>query len=119
MKYTKEDVLRVAKDLYFYPTKEEIQEVINRLDEEAENDPTGNLELWIENLLYSIEVKQIVPPKYDNSNPKPTENDQQLIDAVIERIKKDVKVGDFTAIEELLFFIPIEYLKGYLPEEGL
>jgi len=112
----KEDVLKVAKDLNFYPTEEQIKEVIVGFEDEADNDPTGNLELWIENLLYSVEALQVVPPKYHSSNPKPTETDQKVIDQVLEQIQKDVAVGDMTAVCELLQFTPIEYLKGYLPE---
>lgn len=41
---------------------------------------------------------------------------QQLIDDVIEQIKKDIADGDVTAIDELLKFVPEKYLKGYLPE---
>lgn len=41
---------------------------------------------------------------------------QQLIDLVIEEMKKDIASGDVTAIDELLQFVPEEYLKGYLPE---
>lgn len=113
---SKKDVLSVAKELNFYPTEEQINEVIERFEEEVENDPTGCLPLWIENLLYDIEVVQIVPPKYHPSNPRPTDDDQPLIDQVIEKIKKDIEDGDVTAIDELLKFVPIEYLKGYLPE---
>lgn len=41
-----------------------------------------------------------------------------LIDAVIEQIKEDINVtGDLTAIAELLTFVPVEYLKGFLPEK--
>jgi hypothetical protein len=43
-------------------------------------------------------------------------NKQILIDRVIEEIKKDVADGDLTAVDELLKFVPIEYLKNYLPE---
>jgi len=113
---TKKDVLQVAKDLNFYPTEAEINEVIERFDEEADNDPTGNMQLWIENLLYSIEVKQIIPATYHSSNRKPTDDDQELVDKVIEQIKKDIAQGDTTVLDELLKFIPIEYLKGSLPE---
>ena len=112
----KEDVLKVAKDLNFYPTEEQIKEVIDGFEDEADNDPSGNLELWIENLLYNVEAIQIVPPKYDSSNPKPTDADQPLVDQVIEQIKKDIADGDVTVLDELLKFIPIEYLKGSLPE---
>ena len=39
-----------------------------------------------------------------------------LIDKVLAQIKKDVVKGDLTAIEELLKSVPIENLKGFLPE---
>lgn len=42
---------------------------------------------------------------------------EQLINEVIENIKKDVYSGDLTAVDELLRFIPTKYLIGYLPEE--
>jgi len=41
---------------------------------------------------------------------------QELIDQVIEQIKKDVESRDMTAIEELLRVVPSEYLLGYLSE---
>jgi len=41
---------------------------------------------------------------------------QKLVDDVIENIKKDIADGDVTVLEELLKFIPEEYLKGSLPE---
>ena len=43
--------------------------------------------------------------------------DEQLIDALIEQIKQDVKNQDFTAIEELLWHCPRSALVAYLPEE--
>ena len=42
---------------------------------------------------------------------------QELIDAVIEQIKTDVRGEDMTAIEELLCELPVEKLIGFLPEE--
>ena len=114
---TREEVLIVAKSLHFYPTEAEIKEIIERFDEEADSDPSGYWRLWIENLLYSMEVRQVVPPAYDDSNPKPTDSDQPLIDKCIERIKQDVEAQDFTAIDELLKFVPVEYLKGFLSED--
>ena len=39
-----------------------------------------------------------------------------LIDAVIDQIEKDVHDRDFTALEELLAFVPKDKLKGFLPE---
>ena len=43
-------------------------------------------------------------------------DDEQLIDALIEQIKQDVKNQDFTAIEELLNFVPETNLKSFLSE---
>ena len=40
-----------------------------------------------------------------------------LIERVLEQIKADLFMGDVTAIEELLSFVPKENLIGYLPEE--
>lgn len=54
-----EDILRVAIDLNLLPTKSEIQYVINNYESEQENDPSGNLELWIENLLYQQDITKI------------------------------------------------------------
>jgi hypothetical protein len=48
---------------------------------------------------------------YDEEKPS-----QELIDGVLEQIKKDVSGGDVTAIEELLVHIPLSKLGGYLPE---
>jgi len=72
---SRQDVLEIARQLNFFPTEEQIKEVIDRLEEEANNDPSGCLPLWIENLLYSHEVMQRVPPKYHSSNPKATDDD--------------------------------------------
>jgi hypothetical protein len=41
----------------------------------------------------------------------------KLIERVVEQIKADLSMGDVTAIEELLSFVPRENLIGYLPEE--
>lgn len=41
---------------------------------------------------------------------------QELIDKCLEQIKKDIESGDLTAIDEMLMFLPIRYLKGYLPQ---
>jgi hypothetical protein len=42
---------------------------------------------------------------------------QELIDKVIEQIKLDVEMGDFTVIEELLKYCPEENLQGFLSED--
>ena len=41
---------------------------------------------------------------------------EELVDAVIEQIQQDVKNQDFTAIEELLSFVPENNLKSFLSE---
>ena len=40
-----------------------------------------------------------------------------IIDKVIEQIRKDLEFGDRTALEELLKSTTEENLKGFLPEE--
>jgi len=42
---------------------------------------------------------------------------QKLIDLVLDQIEYDIDVGDLTAIEELLKYLPKERLRAYLPEE--
>jgi hypothetical protein len=49
---------------------------------------------------------------YDEQKPK-----QELIDEVLEQIKKDITEGDLTALDEMLKAMPIEKLIGYLPEK--
>ena len=39
-----------------------------------------------------------------------------IVDTVIEQIEKDFRIGDTTALEELLKYIPIQILIAYLPE---
>ena len=41
-----------------------------------------------------------------------------IIDKVIEQIRKDLEFGDLTALEELFKDIPEEDLKAYLSEAG-
>ena len=45
--------------------------------------------------------------------------DQTLFDKVIDQIRSDIEWRDFTALEELLKFVPRENLIAYLPEEGV
>lgn len=44
---------------------------------------------------------------------------QELIDRVLEEMRKDFENGDVTAIDELLKHVDDRWLKGYLPEEGI
>jgi len=39
-----------------------------------------------------------------------------VIDLVLDQILTDLEGGDLTAIEELLTFVPLENLIGFLPE---
>ena len=41
---------------------------------------------------------------------------QELLDQVLEQIQKDIAVGDLTAIEEMLGYVPLINLIMYLPE---
>jgi len=52
----------------------------------------------------------------DKINEKKEDKLQVLVDKVIERIKQDVNEQDFTAIDELLKFVPEENLRGFLSE---
>lgn len=42
-----------------------------------------------------------------------------LLDAVMAQIEDDIKERDFTALQELLVYCPVDALKQYLPEETL
>ncbi len=42
---------------------------------------------------------------------------QNLVDQVIEEMRKDFSSGDITAIDELLMRVPDNLLRGYLPEK--
>jgi len=52
----------------------------------------------------------------EEAKEKQREHKQELVDRCLEQIKQDVADGDVTAIDEMLMFLPIKYLKGYLPE---
>jgi hypothetical protein len=41
----------------------------------------------------------------------------KLLDSVLEQIRLDVEVGDYTAIIELLQYVPNDKLVGFLPEK--
>ena len=56
-------------------------------------------------------LNEIAKPK------KPSKPNQKLVNAVIEDLKRGFTVGDYTVLEELLFFIPKKNLIQALPEE--
>ena len=43
----------------------------------------------------------------------------ELLDKVFKQVKEDIETDYTEAVYELLSFIPIEYLEGYLPEEDI
>ena len=47
-----------------------------------------------------------------------TERKQLIIDHCLVEILKAARDKDFSAVDELLSFIPEEYLLGFMPEEG-
>lgn len=42
---------------------------------------------------------------------------KEVIDKVLIQIQNDLEAGDLTAVEELLTFVPLENLIGFLPED--
>ena len=44
---------------------------------------------------------------------------KDLMEAALEQIITDCRVGDFTAIYELLDRVPEDVLEGFIPEEKL
>ena len=48
---------------------------------------------------------------------KPNNYKQILIDGVIDQIKEDVANNDWTAVEELLWYVNPDVLTKFLPEE--
>lgn len=45
------------------------------------------------------------------------EHDESLFELVLEQIESDMAMGDTTAINELLSFIPIKFLQAYLGDD--
>jgi hypothetical protein len=75
----------------------------------------GSIEIYSEkfvgNTCCLVELKQHLQQFKENGY---ISKKQVLINQVLERIKQDVEDGDLTAINELLNFVPIKYLQGYL-----
>ena len=49
---------------------------------------------------------------------KPNNDKQILIDSVIDQMKGDVANNDWTAVEELLWYVNANVLTKFLPEEN-
>jgi hypothetical protein len=69
------------------------------------------------NDVYSYEILNELKEKPKVKRTRKPKPNQELVDAVIEDLKKSFLVGDYTVLEELLFFIPKENLIQALPEE--
>lgn len=52
-----------------------------------------------------------------DSSPHPALLHRRLIDQVLLQIGRDIDIGDLSAVEELLGFIPAKNLIQYLPHE--
>ena len=92
---------------------EEQTELFQRLDEEL--DLVENRREYIEEQMEEEEMQgQIADHMLANQEVAMTD---KLIDAVLEQIKSDVESRDMTAIEELVSTLPVDRLRGYLPED--
>lgn len=69
------------------------------------------------NKVKSFEILNELRDKPKVKRTKKVKPNQKLVDAVIEDLKKSFAFGDYTVLEELLFFIPKENLVQALPEE--
>ncbi len=93
-----------------------IKGILGELVEEefyAKMDDDLNLFSFLESAGYGLKPLCEIPLDdfYDEEKPK-----QELIDEVMERIKKDIAEGDLTALDEMLQAMPIQQLVNYLPE---
>jgi hypothetical protein len=104
---TAPDVINVAESIKKAVTSEMISEVIKRYPFAQKQDPTANWSLVVEQLVYEV--------YYEFG--KLERDKEELIDKVVDQMEKDINSQDQTAICELLRFVPIEYLKGYLAED--
>lgn len=57
---TKEDILKVAKDLNFeVPSQDIISNILEEFDAYAENDPTSTWDIIIEDMLYNLDAPKL------------------------------------------------------------
>jgi hypothetical protein len=69
---------------------------------------------FLDNMGYQMDELCEVPLDDFYDERKPT---QELIDEVLEQIKKDIADGDLSALDEMLQAMPINQLVAYLPEK--
>ena len=68
------------------PSLVEITYVIDHFDIQADADPTGDMVLWIENLLFELDVPQNPPPKKPPPKSQPPKNPLRLKKRLQKRI---------------------------------
>ncbi len=68
---------------------------------------------------FSEKSSDYVLPDATNDKEELTSEKQELIDKVIEDLKKGFSCGDYTVLDEILTFVPTNILKGSLPEEDI
>lgn len=88
--------------------------ILNEEDFYAKMDEDLTLFAFMEGSGYLVFPLCEVPFDDFYDGQKPT---QELIDEVLEQIKKDVAMGDLTALDEMLNAMPVKNLIAYLPEK--
>lgn len=88
--------------------------ILNEEDFYAKMDEDLTLFAFIEGMGYRLIPICEVPLDDFYDGQKPT---QELIDEVLEQIKKDIAMGDLTALDEMLNAMPVKNLIAYLPEK--
>jgi hypothetical protein len=88
--------------------------ILNEEDFYAKMDEDLTLLAFLENAGYGLKPLCEVPLDDFYDERKPT---QELIDEVLEQIKKDIADGDLSALDEMLQAMPINQLVAYLPEK--
>jgi hypothetical protein len=87
---------------------------LNEEDFYAKMDEDLTLLAFLEGGGYGLKPLCEVPLDDFYDERKPT---QELIDEVLEQIKKDIADGDLSALDEMLQAMPINQLVAYLPEK--
>jgi hypothetical protein len=88
--------------------------ILNEEDFYAKMDEDLTLLAFLEGGGYGLKPLCEVPLDDFYDERKPT---QELIDEVLEQIKKDIADGDLSALDEMLQAMPINQLVAYLPEK--
>lgn len=111
MDYTDPDTKEIYIDAYPSDDDNVSGRTVARVTLDGTVIPGTNPEIEKDDFECSLVQEMIQEAKEEQANRK-----QELIDKVLEEIKKDVATGDVTAIDELLRFCPAKNLEAYLPE---